>query len=133
MGKSFKSDEEREIGRLGGRIKDLQSTLKCKNRELDALHRVWCSGGCEGGVHRHIEDELTAEMVAFAEYNTRRLRQWYVNKAGRDQYGSGGFEGDSVGLHRAWASAYWDLVKAYWACWRNRTADLIAEQRGRRR
>ena len=53
-----------------------------RNRALDALHYVWCSGGCEGGVHRYggTPDDVTEEVVAEAERNTQRLRQWYVNR-----------------------------------------------------
>jgi hypothetical protein len=51
--------------------------LHRKNLELDALHFVWCSGACRGGVHRWSSDIVTEEIVAEAERNTTRLRQWY--------------------------------------------------------
>lgn len=60
----------REVG-----IKD--GCLQVKNRELDAMHYVWCNGGCEGGVHRWQEKPLTEEIVLEAERNTKRLRQWW--------------------------------------------------------
>jgi hypothetical protein len=56
-------------------------------KQLDALLWVWCSGGCAGGVLRwthdkpiewwHRRDEVTEEIVALAEQNTRRLRSWF--------------------------------------------------------
>ena len=88
-----------------GRNKQLDENLAKKNRELDALHYVWCSGGCDGGVHRYSEKELTAEIVASAVRNTDRLVQWWVNYAGRKQYGPGGYKGDREGLEAAWNTA----------------------------
>lgn len=58
-----------------------------RNVELDTLHYVWCNGGCAGGVHRFGEHpELTEEIVAAAERNTKRLRQWLSNHEGRIKY-----------------------------------------------
>jgi SMC interacting uncharacterized protein involved in chromosome segregation len=53
-----------------------------RNRELDALHYVWCDGGCKGGAHRYCgrPDDITEEIVAAAERNTMRLRRWFVNR-----------------------------------------------------
>lgn len=59
-------------------------------RQLDALLRVWCSGSCGTGVLRWItpdrypnwrerRTEVTEEIVAFAEENTKRLRTWFEN------------------------------------------------------
>ena len=67
---------KREVG-----YKDI--CLRYKNIELDALHKVWCSGGCEGGVHRYHEEELTEDMVILAERNTERLRRWFENRTTR--------------------------------------------------
>jgi hypothetical protein len=50
-----------------------------RNLELDALHVVWCDGGCDGGVHRWTEKTVTEEVVAAAERNTKRLRSWLTN------------------------------------------------------
>lgn len=53
-----------------------------RNVELDALHYVWCDGGCEGGVHRFDKlgsGAITEEIVATAEKNVARLRAWYTN------------------------------------------------------
>lgn len=72
-------------------LKHLQECLRRKNRELDALHYVWCSGGCKGGTHRYTDQPVTAELVAEAIRNTDRLVQWYISNAGREYYGEGGF------------------------------------------
>lgn len=45
-----------------------------KNVELDAMHFVWCTGGCDTGMHRWVPGILTEEMVEAAERNTRRMR-----------------------------------------------------------
>jgi hypothetical protein len=58
-------------------ITSLQEGNERRNRELDALHYVWCSGGCPGGVHRWTGEKITKELVEAAERNTRRLRSWY--------------------------------------------------------
>ena len=56
-----------------------------RNLALDALHYVWCSGGCEGGIHRFGEHPaLTEEIVRAAVANTRRLVLWF-NNAGDKQ------------------------------------------------
>ena len=58
--------------------------LRAKNLALDALHYVWCDGGCIGGVHRYGEHPpLTEEIVAAAERNTKRLRSWLRNGISR--------------------------------------------------
>lgn len=48
-----------------------------RNVELDALHYVWCDGGCKSGTHRFTEQTITEEVVLAAERNTKRLRRWY--------------------------------------------------------
>jgi hypothetical protein len=53
-----------------------------KNKELDALHYVWCDGGCDGGVHRYENMNkvpLTKEVVRLAEANIFRLTTWFIN------------------------------------------------------
>lgn len=73
-----------ELDNLKARVRNqarelsmLSETLSQKNKELDALHFVWCSGGCPGGVHRYSDTRLTEEMIRIAERNTKRLRSWY--------------------------------------------------------
>lgn len=67
-------ERNRQQGRQIGMLQDL---LKKKNLELDALHFVWCSGGCTMGVHRFSDVRLTEEMIQVAERNTKRMRSWY--------------------------------------------------------
>ena len=55
-----------------------------RNLELDALHYVWCDGGCEGGTHRWDGGKVTEEIVQAAERNTRRLRRWFASRQRRD-------------------------------------------------
>lgn len=73
------------IAELERELTNAQANNHIRNLELDALHYVWCDGGCESGVHRFIKEHppLTAEIVAAAERNTRRLRSWFVNAEGR--------------------------------------------------
>lgn len=52
-----------------------QESLERKNKALTALHYVWCNGGCECMV-----GEITEEVVAAGELNTKRLRTWFENK-----------------------------------------------------
>jgi len=58
-------------------IRIIQEALRAKNLDLDAMHFVWCDGGCSRGVHRFSETILTEEMILRAERNTKRLRRWY--------------------------------------------------------
>lgn len=67
------------IARLRYRITVLEAAVRRKNTELDALHFVWCSGGCLGGIHRHVPGAVTEELVTTAERNTARLRTWFTN------------------------------------------------------
>lgn len=62
-----------------------------RNRDLDALHLVWCNGGCGGGVHRYCgkPEDVTEEVVAAAERNTTRLRTWFENRKLRMESGGG--------------------------------------------
>lgn len=62
------------------RRKDLEEALHKKNLALDALGYVWCSGGCDGGVHRNESREITEEHVVAAERNTTRMREWFENR-----------------------------------------------------
>jgi hypothetical protein len=80
-------DAEAEVIYLRDRVRTLRDeihrkdeVLHRKNIELDAMHWVWCDGGCETGTHRFTEDDLTEEVVKAAESNTARLRRWFNNK-----------------------------------------------------
>jgi len=71
---------KKENEKLGKIILDLNEKLHEKNLELDALHWVWCDGGCGGGVHRYDHGELTEEIVRMVEGHAKRLRRWWTNK-----------------------------------------------------
>lgn len=57
----------------------MQESLQEKNKELDAMYYVWCSGGCGGGVARYGTKKPTAEQVDRIIRNTERLASWYGN------------------------------------------------------
>lgn len=62
-----------------------QANNRERNLELDALHYVWCDGGCAGGIHRFGEHPpLTQEIVELAVRNTSRIVHWFLNKSHRD-------------------------------------------------
>jgi hypothetical protein len=68
-----------KVKRLQAEIHSRNETLHEKNLELDALHYVWCDGGCIDGVHRYSDETFTEEVVLQAEYQARRLRRkWEV-------------------------------------------------------
>ena len=78
-----------KIKRQRREIRGMQLALERKNKELDALHFVWCSGGCRGGMHRFNDIELTDEIVEESIRNTNRLVTWHVNKKYRDWHKNG--------------------------------------------
>jgi hypothetical protein len=69
--------EQSLVDKLRRNVREMQVVAERKNRELDALHMVWCDGGCAGGVHRWTDVKVTRELVETAERNTRRLKRWY--------------------------------------------------------
>jgi hypothetical protein len=52
-----------------------------RNKDLAALHIVWCDGGCHGGVGH--QEEVTEELVTLAEHHVKRLRRWWTNRTFR--------------------------------------------------
>jgi len=66
-----------QLVRARAEIRRLQVCLEEKNRALDAMHYVWCSGGCKTGTHRWTQQNITESVVEEAERNTRRLRAWF--------------------------------------------------------
>lgn len=80
----------------------LQEAQREKNLALDAMFWVWCNGGCRGGVLRWEPGELTEEIVALAERNTKRLRSWLTNRIGKERYAAA----------RAAGLSFEDAVKA---------------------
>lgn len=77
----FASLERRHRNLLDQVAEQSRSALR-REKELDALHYVWCSGSCDHGVHRFDGQgtaAITDEVLRMAVRNTRRL----VEKAGR--------------------------------------------------
>ena len=58
-------------------LRIMTEALAAKNKDLDAMHFVWCDGACPNGLHRYSDSILTEEIVLRAERNTKRLRRWY--------------------------------------------------------
>lgn len=57
---------EKKIVSLKNEIRMMQIAAERRNEELKALHYVWCSGGCHGGVHFYDDkgpEEITEELV----------------------------------------------------------------------
>lgn len=77
---------EQKIKNQKHQITIFQKCLEEKNKELDALHYVWCNGGCKGGVHRYHKEPLTKELVERAKRNTNRLIDYYNNIEFRKLY-----------------------------------------------
>jgi hypothetical protein len=97
-------DQDRQIADLREKIRSQAATIRAtqvalerKNRELDALHLVWCDGGCRSGVHRWTDEKVTGELVETAERNTRRLRHWYDAVRWRLEHYTAGQETDLHG------------------------------------
>lgn len=65
----------------------LEACLHERNLQLDALHHIWCDGGCSTGAHRWTGQTITEEVVQQAERNTKRLRSWWNNYQYRNKMG----------------------------------------------
>lgn len=77
----------------------MRKAAEKRNRELDALHYVWCNGGCESGVHRYGEHPpLTKELVEEAIRNTNRLVTWLGSHSFKLANAALVHDGDSVRL-----------------------------------
>ena len=73
----------KKLKRLRYEIRTAQEMNEHRNQQLDALHFVWCDGGCESGVHRYGDrsaDDITLEMVQEARRSVSRLERWYANR-----------------------------------------------------
>lgn len=79
LARSTTGEEHATIQKLRKEIRQMQKAAERRNQELDAMHWVWCDGGCETGVHRFDgkgPEAITEEIVAQAERNTARLKRW---------------------------------------------------------
>ena len=78
---------EKKISELKRQLHIANEQAHRRNLELDAMHYVWCDGGCKFGVHRFEDHPLvTEELVKLAERNTKRLRSWFDNSEWRKFY-----------------------------------------------
>lgn len=77
---------ENQVNRLKREITNLQSSLATRNRQLDAMHWAWCSGGCKSGMHRWTATSLTEELVSTAELGVKRMRMWFNNSEFRKKW-----------------------------------------------
>ena len=74
---------ERRIVEQRDQLKFANENNRKRNLELDALHYVWCDGGCSGGAHRWQDRPPTQEIVKLAVRNTNRLVTYFVNMENR--------------------------------------------------
>lgn len=95
----------------GKTIAALQERIHQLNMQVDALGRVWCSGGCTGGMHRHQPEPPTAEQVAFLVQNALRAVSWYVNAAGKKDRETGTLRSLLWDEARERLRSAWELVK----------------------
>lgn len=88
---ALRADWERQreqIRELKRQITIARENNAQRNRELDALHYVWCDGTCSTGANRYGEDGpdgITQEIVDAAVRNTERLKRWWANRQRRLQ------------------------------------------------
>lgn len=61
--------------KLAAEVRTAQEAAERRNRDLAALHIVWCDGGCPGGVGA--PETLDRETVLAAVRNTTRLVRWW--------------------------------------------------------
>jgi hypothetical protein len=76
---------EKENYELKRQLSNQRDNNHRRNVELDALHYVWCDGGCKSGVHRWSKNTITQEVVDAAVRNTNRLVAWYSINCKRKQ------------------------------------------------
>ncbi|NBR67118.1 MAG: hypothetical protein EBT79_07570 [Actinobacteria bacterium] len=66
-----------QVQALRREVTTMRESLEQKNRALDAMHYVWCTGGCARGQHRYCDAEadgtLTRDAVTEAVRNALRL------------------------------------------------------------
>ena len=100
---------ERRIEEQRQQLAEKEAALRERNLSLDALHHVWCDGGCLSGVHRWTEGRITEDLVRQAEREVRRLRKWWNNRRFIDAY--------HIRNEKPYAPVTWWLrikVGAYW-------------------
>lgn len=100
------------IRKLKEEVTTQREALERRNREADALGRVWCDGGCGGGMDRYRKDygdppAVTADQVAFLLRNARRAYSWYVNRGSKLR-----LQDDNVNLEEVWKARREDVALA---------------------
>ena len=68
---------EQRIASQRHTLKWHNEALRRKNLELDAMHFVWCDGGCKTGVHRWTDNTVSQEVVDEAKRQVKRLDSWW--------------------------------------------------------
>lgn len=99
---------EKQIGKLKNEINSQRIAAENRNREVDTLGRVWCSGGCWGGMDRYRKDgppNVTGDQIAFLLRNAYRAYAWYINFAGKQAE-------DKSDLSKIWDKAKGEVVTA---------------------
>lgn len=109
---AIRNEAAGEIERLKRELTFACRNNEKRNKELDALHYVWCSGGCEGGAHRWTDQPLTEEIVSIALRNTQRLIQHFRNRKCRAS-NEGRVPEDSPQLDSEIEKAFWSFKR--WA------------------
>lgn len=77
-----------QIRKLRTELTEALRNNQTRNRELDALHYVWCDGGCTSGTHRFCgsPSSITEDDVQTVERCARRLRRWFTIYQGHRRY-----------------------------------------------
>lgn len=70
--------QAKKIERMRMELLRLEGVLHAQNIKLDAMHWVWCTGGCATGSHKWVHGELTEELVFTAENAVRRMRESFT-------------------------------------------------------
>lgn len=63
----------------GQTIKRLQDQITKLNGQVDILGRVWCDGGCKGGMNRFQDNQPTLDQIVFIVRNALRAMTWWIN------------------------------------------------------
>lgn len=88
LAQSLTAEEHILVKKLRAEIRAMQLAAEKRNQELDAMHWVWCDGGCYTGIHRYDgkgPEAITEEVVATAVRNTERLKRWWATWRYRQQ------------------------------------------------
>jgi hypothetical protein len=81
-------EAEERLKERGKEIAYLNQRLAEKNRELDAMGYVWCTGGCGGGMFRNVEPERINDddLLDRIQKNAERVLTYIKNLRHRRSY-----------------------------------------------